>query len=117
MSELKEIESYLGRYELKDETHNKFYEVVYDTANGWFCVFWGRIGSRPQSQDGVTSIEMIKKVREKLSKGYRRVGDAVDCHRVANSMTTRLVDNHKREVESARLSNENFDFEEELMKL
>jgi len=65
------LSSLLGRYEYTDEKSNKFWECVYESELGTYTTSWGRIGSRGQSKVGLTGKEALKKIQEKIAKGYR----------------------------------------------
>jgi predicted DNA-binding WGR domain protein len=63
----------LGRYEYKDGKSAKFWEIEL-MAGGNYRATYGRIGSAGQSTD-YDEITAIKKIREKISKGYLKVSD------------------------------------------
>ena len=73
-----------GRYEYHDDNDgkrgsHKYWEVVYHPHNDSFSCYWGRIGAFPQSKDHMSSTEALKKIDEKLGKGYQYVGEAISA--------------------------------------
>ena len=70
----------LGRYEFKDATSDKFWGITYDHKSANYVTSWGKNGYPAQgTRNGLTGKEALKKVQEKISKGYRKVGDAVEA--------------------------------------
>lgn len=69
----------VGRYEYSDAKSNKYWEVVFDNTDGTFTVFWGRIGASPQVQENQDLNHVVKKINEKVAKGYKFVGLAFSC--------------------------------------
>ena len=64
----------LGRYENVGGGSNKYWHVVYNKTTQCYVAQWGRIEKRqPQGQKEYSEKEVIKKVREKLKKGYSSV--------------------------------------------
>jgi len=74
----------LGRYELVDSKagvtgSSKFYEVTFNVPSKTFSVHWGKIDGKRMSAHGYLAREVTKKISEKLRKGYRFVGPAMEC--------------------------------------
>lgn len=60
----------LGRYELQDESSNKFWECLED-LDGTYLVRWGKIGApKGQTQNGLSYWEASRRIEEKKRKGY-----------------------------------------------
>jgi len=66
----------LGRYELIDPTTNtrKFWHIVLDRTTQTCFATWGRIGCRSPEPVVYDLIKAMKKVKEKMKKGYSKVG-------------------------------------------
>lgn len=62
------------RMEFVGGSSRKFYAVTLHDDKRTATVHWGRIGTRGSFQT-VSYSEGLKKVDEKLAKGYKRVGD------------------------------------------
>lgn len=64
----------VGRYECTENGSSKFWTLMKSTeeADSYACE-WGRIGSPPAGQKFMDGKTAIKKVNEKLAKGYRKV--------------------------------------------
>lgn len=66
-----------ARFELKDDNHNKFWEIKYKDKS--YTARWGRIGNDPQYQDKWFSTDAsakqaaIYRMQEKLNKGYKYI--------------------------------------------
>jgi predicted DNA-binding WGR domain protein len=67
----------VGRYEYSEGGSDKFYELRIDTKTGEHVVTWGRNGRPPQGEQRLDKYEAIKRVREKLAKGYRRASEPI----------------------------------------
>lgn len=66
------LDGMLGRYEYKDERSDKFWQITYDVPSGTYTTEWGRNGRPPQdSKPGLTGTEALKKIQEKIAKGYQ----------------------------------------------
>jgi len=66
-----------GRYEFKQGTSNKFWEIQPHDSGGYIAQ-WGRNGHSPQDHKIYNANEAEKKIREKLGKGYRIVSYHAD---------------------------------------
>lgn len=69
------VDPILGRYEFKNDSSNKFYEVMYCgidlSGDPIIQISWGKIGAKkPQGMRQVSVLEAENKVREKKRKGY-----------------------------------------------
>ena len=75
----------LGRYEYTDATSDKFWLVEFDPKALSYVTSWGKNGYPHQGQKfGLTGQEALKKVQEKITKGYRKVaGDPGEERRSA----------------------------------
>ncbi len=64
-----------GRYEFHDDSINshKYWTLTYDKREGTYTTAWGRIGSRGQAKPGLSGDQALKKVQEKISKGYKLI--------------------------------------------
>lgn len=60
-----------GRYEYREGSSNKFWELK-ETADGYIAT-WGRIGTAGQGPKEYTQEQAEKVVAEKLKKGYHLV--------------------------------------------
>lgn len=69
--------SCIGRYEYKQEGSDKFYELRIDIKTKEHVVTWGRNGRPPQGEQRLDKYEAIKRVREKMAKGYRRASEPI----------------------------------------
>lgn len=72
-----------GRYEYHDDHDgkrgsHKYWEIVYDPSQDCYKAFWGRIGAAPQSITYDTK-DALKKISEKLNKGYEYMGEAISA--------------------------------------
>jgi predicted DNA-binding WGR domain protein len=69
--------SMLGRYEYYNSEINsdKFWHIVYDMNQATFVACWGRNrpGNRGAQSKTYTEAEAIKKIREKMKKGYKKI--------------------------------------------
>mgnify|MGYP003585763689 CR=1 FL=1 len=65
-------QSNLGRYECVDSSTNtkKYWHLMYDKTKGKYIAIWGRIGNRGQETLYEGDSTAMKKVQEKLKKGY-----------------------------------------------
>jgi len=72
-----EILDFLGRYEYTDERSNKYWEIrAVDHSQPLYVASWGRIGAAPQETEYLGTDTVYKKIREKIAKGYVKVGSA-----------------------------------------
>lgn len=83
----------LGYYEFHDDSKNshKFWSID-DIGDGKCVISWGRIGTTGQKQTKDLG-QGMKKVREKLSKGYRLVQAAAQQMVVERETTRRSNSN------------------------
>ena len=67
-------ENLLGRYECIDSSTNtrKFWWLVFDKDTRQYTAYWGRIGNGPQETVYVGDDVAMKKIKEKLKKGYEK---------------------------------------------
>jgi len=107
------LSSLLGRYEYTDEKSNKFWECVYESELGTYTTSWGRIGSRGQSKVGLTGKEALKKIQEKIAKGYivHAQGDRLDNKNTDQMQATRRMKEKRKDREEIN------EFMEELRKI
>jgi predicted DNA-binding WGR domain protein len=65
------IDNILGRYECTLANHNKFWHVYRDLDGTTYVTEWGKIGAQAQGRKaGLDEVEVERKVREKIGKGY-----------------------------------------------
>jgi len=66
-----------GRWEFRDASSDKFWQLSFEPVSGSYLTEWGRNGKPAQAmKGGLSEAEARKKIREKESKGYRFVGGA-----------------------------------------
>jgi predicted DNA-binding WGR domain protein len=66
------LKGLLGRYEYRDSASDKFWQISFDPDTGTYLTEWGKNGRPPQdSKAGLNGKEALKKIQEKISKGYR----------------------------------------------
>lgn len=65
--------SMFGRYEYRGGSKRKFWHIVYDLSTETYTASWGRIGKPPKGTTDYTREETLKKIQEKLKKGYVKV--------------------------------------------
>jgi len=67
------LEGLLGRYEYKDDKSDKFWRIEFNSSTGNYDVSWGKNGYPPPPKNNIayTGAQAIKKVQEKIAKGYR----------------------------------------------
>jgi len=58
----------------KSTNTNKFWWVVYDQSRNMVICTWGRIGNSSPPPKEYTAKEAETKIRQKLKKGYEKVG-------------------------------------------
>ncbi len=65
----------LGRYEYHNNLENshKYWWLVYDKENRTYTAAYGRVGSHAQTTEYIGDTVALKKVKEKLKKGYKRL--------------------------------------------
>jgi len=76
--------NHVGRYEFHDENYgkhgsHKFWEIVWNPTKDCFAAYWGRIGAHPQVKHEMSGHDALKKISEKISKGYQYVGEATSA--------------------------------------
>jgi predicted DNA-binding WGR domain protein len=74
------LKQMLGIYEYHDDSFgkrgsHKFWEIHYDSREGTYTTAWGRVGARAQAKQGLSGSEALKKIQEKIGKGYHKVGE------------------------------------------
>ena len=66
------LESLLGNYVYRDDKSDKFWCIEYNKSKGTYVTSWGKNGYPAQGRKvGLTGTEALKKIREKISTGYR----------------------------------------------
>lgn len=76
--------NHVGRYEFHDANagkrgSHKYWELVYDPDQDCYSAYWGRIGATPQRKQFMSGMDSLKKISEKISKGYQYIGAAISC--------------------------------------
>jgi len=68
------LDRIVGRYECVEDNHCKFWEIE-ELSNGFYRAKWGKIGKPvpPKNVKDYPSSEILKKVAEKIRKGYEKV--------------------------------------------
>ena len=97
----------LGRYEYSDgDRSDKFWTIRFEEKSGTYFCQWGRNGCDPQgTKHGLTGKEALRKISEKISKGY------VLAERMEQTEARARMKKKRQEREEA------FDFIDELKKL
>lgn len=63
----------MGRYEFVGGGSNKFWHIVYNKTTQEYVAKWGAITAKNFQSKVYTRKEAMKKINEKLNKGYRKV--------------------------------------------
>ena len=95
------IDKYLGRYECTVNGHNKFWECLYDSGEGYNSVLiirWGKIGAKkPQCSRTSSFHELHNKIQNKINKGYVFIPYsfktlvAVDHHAISQALEENFI--------------------------
>ena len=62
----------LGRYEFVGGTSSKYWHIILDATRSVYIAKWGRIGNAPQGSKEYTYEEAMKKISQKIKKGYAK---------------------------------------------
>jgi len=109
----------LGRYEFTAGTSNKFWSIEFDPHGGTYTTIWGRIGTlgsfkrMGQVKYGLTGVEALKKIQEKVQKGYLLKSERIPSEEQIEAAKRVAL---KREGR-AREQKEAYDFMEELRNI
>lgn len=103
----------LGRYEFTAGTSNKFWSIEFDPHGGTYTTRWGRIGTLGQVKYGLTGVEALKKIQEKVQKGYLLKSERIPSEEQIEAAKRVAL---KREGR-AREQKEAYDFMEELRNI
>lgn len=103
----------LGRYEFTAGTSNKFWSIEFDPHGGTYTTTWGRIGTIGLEKSGLTGVEALKKIQEKVQKGYLLKSERIPSEEQIEAAKRVAL---KREGR-AREQKEAYDFMEELRNI
>jgi predicted DNA-binding WGR domain protein len=101
----------IGRYEFVGGSSSKFWQIK-QYADGYLAE-WGRIGSGPQGERYYTEAEAYKKIREKIGKGYQKVGTM----RVNKTELEKQMGSSVKKTKTEKVEKKKVNFLEELRKI